>query len=193
MTRFIFPSLLILVAIALFMFFTNPIYKDIGDLKQKQAAYEQALANSKELQKVRDQLVAKYNSFSAQDLENLRKLLPDNVDNIRLILEIDHIASMHGMTLSNVRYNATNTKKNSDGTTSGGVALGAQDKDYGVFALQFSTQSSYDDFVSFLKDLQQSLRLVDVQALSFSSTDSVDPTKNLYKYDLTIQTYWLKN
>lgn len=71
------------------------------------ASYNEALNNSKALEAERDKLTQKYNSFDPENLSKLQKLLPDNVDNIRLILEIEKIASPYGMVLKNVKYDAT--------------------------------------------------------------------------------------
>ena len=57
-------------------------------------SYNEALNNSKALEDKRDTLTAKYNTIDPNDLIKLQKLLPDNVDNIRLILEIGQIASL---------------------------------------------------------------------------------------------------
>ncbi len=194
MTRFIFPIILVLISLGSFAWFTNPVYKDISDLKTRRAAYDEALTNSKELARVRDELVAKYNSFSASDLEHLRKLVPDNVDNIRLILEIERIASSHAMSLSNVKYNVLDQKKDAAAQAAvGGVPLSEQNKNFGTFDLQFSTKGDYATFLTFLSDIEHSLRLVDLSSLSVSVGDSLDQSKNIYSYDLSIQTYWLKN
>jgi hypothetical protein len=53
--------------------------------------------------------------------------------------------------------------------------------------LTFTTVLSYKDFVSFLRDLETSLRLVDVVGLSFTSTKG-----DLYDFSVSIRTYWLK-
>ena len=95
------PIILIGIAASLFFMFTNPIYNDISILKTTLASYNEALDNSKALENERDKLTAKYNAINPDDLTKLQKLLPENVDNIRLILEIEQIAAPYGMTLTN--------------------------------------------------------------------------------------------
>src|ERR1035437_7503811 len=109
MARFITPIILIAAAIALFFVYTNPIYSDITAQKVQVASYNDALSNSKTLQSERDKLTAVYNNIDPNNLARLQKLLPDNVDNIRLILEIEQIAAPYGMTLSDIKYDTTNT------------------------------------------------------------------------------------
>lgn len=194
MARFIFPIILFVASMGIFFGVTNPIYKTTKDLKAEVATYEDALTNSKQLEERRDELVAKYNEFAPEDVERLRKLLPDNVDNIRLILEIDYIASRYGMSITNVIFDVDSNKNTTSAegvVAEGGVNLSATSRDIGDFDLSFTTQASYDNFQKFLADLETDLRIVDVQGITFDSTAS--ESKDFYKYNIKIKTYWLKN
>ena len=57
----------------------------------------------------RDTLNNKYNTFSKTDLDKLNKILPDNVDNIKLILDIQRIAQTYGMDIQNIKFDASVT------------------------------------------------------------------------------------
>jgi Tfp pilus assembly protein PilO len=210
--KFIFPIILIGVAISMFFLFTNPIYSDITNLRTQVSSYNEALDNSKALENERDKLTAKYNSISKDDLVRLQTLLPDNVDNIRLILEIEQIALPYGMALKDVKYNTTTEKdlkakataESLGGVVGGGISQQIN-KDYGIWELQFSSIGTYNNFLNFTKDLEKNLRIVDISSVEFSSSDSYDSgikgvsSKNVpaasqvYKYNFTIKTYWLKN
>jgi len=89
MIRFILPIIFVIVAIGLFFGYVDPVYDDVKVLRAEEARFIDALDRSKELQQIKDQLLAKYNTFSSADLERLQKLLPDNVDNVRLVLDLD--------------------------------------------------------------------------------------------------------
>ncbi len=208
MFRLITPIIIIAIAITGFFIFTRPLFNDINDLKAQAASYDAALSNSKALENERDKLTAKYNSISPDDLDRIKKLLPDNIDNIRLILEIEKIASPYGMVLKDVKYNATTTKTPAAGTSGanatpppsvatvqGGTTDQAlEPKDYGIWDLAFSVSGTYENFINFTKDLQNNLRIVDVSSVAFSSdTDTKTNPSGIYKYDFKIQTYWLKN
>ncbi|HJL55844.1 MAG TPA: hypothetical protein QGF60_01410, partial [Candidatus Paceibacterota bacterium] len=102
MTRLAFPIILILLSVGLFFGFIDPTYNEIQIILQEETRFDQALDKSKELQEVRDRLLSRYNTFSTNDLDRLTKLLPDNVDNVRLVLDIDNIASVYGIRIKNV-------------------------------------------------------------------------------------------
>lgn len=200
MTRFIMPAILIGIAITAFFMFTDPFYNDISKLRTDVASYNTALNNSKTLEDERDKLTAKFNAFDKGDLNKLEKLLPSSVDNIRLILEIEKIASPYGMALKDVKYNTTDTNSvASAGTALSGVGLTkSAPKDYGVFDLEFSTSGSYSNFINFTKNLEDNLRIVDISSISFSSDTSPGlnakaTPSDIYKYNFKIKTYWLKN
>ncbi|MFA6273983.1 MAG: hypothetical protein WC662_02375, partial [Candidatus Paceibacterota bacterium] len=108
MLRFILPIILIGIAFAGFFTFTNPLFKDVSSFRKDLVSYNEALTNSKALEAERDKLTQKYNTIDPENLVKLQKFLPDNVDNIRLILEIEKIAAPYGMTLKDVRYDTTN-------------------------------------------------------------------------------------
>jgi Tfp pilus assembly protein PilO len=195
--KFILPTLLIAIAITSFFTFTDPFYKQVTEIKQKISSYDDALNNSKALENERDKLTKKYNSLDVNNLNKLDKLLPDSVDNIRLILEIEKLATPYGMVLKDVKYD---TEKD----TTSKPAVGIQNninapvtrKDYGVWNLGFSTQGTYSNFVNFVKDLEKNLRVVDIVSVEFSSATGVgiNPAlSSIYKYDFQIKTYWLKN
>ncbi len=198
MFKFLLPTILIGIAVATFFLFINPTYKGVSELKTQIASYDEALTNSKALENERDKLTKKYNTIDPENLAKLEKLLPDNVDNIRLILEIEKIASPYGMVLKDVQYDSTVKKETSSSVVAGGgVAQSIEDnKNYGTWNLEFSTKGTYTNFLNFIKDLENNLRIVDIASIEFSSDAGVgaNPSSvNSYQYTFKIKTYWLKN
>jgi Tfp pilus assembly protein PilO len=206
MTKFIMPIILTGIAVTFFFVVTNPMYSGatgITALQTQIDSYNQALNTSTQLKNERDQLTAIDNSIDPDNLAKLQKLLPDDVNNIRLILEIQQIASTYGMQISDVKYD-TSTTTPATTTDTSSVAGGAniqqnsQGQDYGIFNLGFSTSGTYDNFTAFTRGLETNLRIVDISSINLSSTagtttgtqTSASPS---YKYDFNIQTYWLKS
>ena len=178
MLKFITPIFLIIISGGLFFSYIDPAYKEISELKEEQKQYDDALTKSKELREVRGQLLGKYNTFSEEGIDKIEKLLPDNIDNVRLIMEIDHIASRYGATIKKVEVHSLINEKGD---------LGPDTSNYGAIGLDFIIESGYDNFVKFLNDLGSSLRIVDIVYFSLQSSD-----RDLYKYRVGIKTYWLK-
>ena len=57
--------------------------------------------------------------------------------------------------------------------------------------ISFSIEGSYQNFLKFVGDLDKSLRIVDVQSVTFSSLSDKDASS--YLYNFKIRTYWLKD
>jgi len=175
MTRLIIPLILIAAAIGLFVIYINPTYQSIKDLSTQVASYQDALDKSLELRTVRGALLAKRNTFSDEDVLKLERILPDNVDNIRLIIDINNIAAQHNLSITKVQLGEVSDSSRSRSAT----AVGSSGDPVGSVQIGFSISASYDDFLAFLHDLEHSLRIVDVQRISFrhsglSATDSYD-------------------
>ena len=180
--KLLIPLFFILIAGTIFFAYINPAYLRIQGLRAEEAQFDQALNKSKELQATRDQLLSKYNTFSPDDLGRLTKFLPDSVDNVRLILDLNSIASRYGMRTRNV---SLQTKGSSAARAAVG-AVGPSTSPYGSVVLSFSVSGSYPTFIAFLEDLERSLRLTDVVGVSFTANDT-----GTYNYDVAVRTYWL--
>jgi len=178
------------IAGAIFFLFTQPTYDGIQSLKQQIGQYDQALDKAAELQALKQSLLSRYNSFNPADLDRLHKLLPDHVDNVRLVLDLDNLASRHGMGLQNVVISNIASDAKNEGVI---AAIGAGRQKYDSLTFKFSTQGTYQNFTAFLQDLENSLRIVDLVSLRLDSAGGpLGSGEPIYRYDMTIRTYWLK-
>lgn len=177
MFKFITSTFLIVLSGTLFGVFIDPTYQEIKDLRSDTSQYDEALYKSKELRIIRDSLLSRYNSFDQEKVARLGKAVPDNVNNVRLIMEIDSIASKFGAVLRNVAVNLNSEDEK----------LGRNTEDYGESNVDLLVETSYENFLRFLDDLSKSLRIIDISNLSFSSTNL-----DVYRFKLTFKTYWLK-
>lgn len=215
--RFLLPLFLIGVGVGGFILITKPIYSDIEALQKEGEAYEKALQNSANLQKERDRLTTKLNSFSPDDLAKLEKMLPNTVDNIKLILEIQEQASNQGIIVRNVQFEpkqfleevtptSTPSGVNPNSVTAQTATPPAttvrrtataspENQNFETFELQFSVEGSYKDFVAFMQLMEKSLRLIDIKSITFTPGTSEKDKKytDQYKYLFKINTYRLKD
>ena len=97
--------ILIIVSLGLFFFFTNKVYQDIKAQRVKIDELNVALRQSRDILSKRSELADKYNNFKSSDLSSLEKLLPDYVDNVKLILDMNSIAKQYGMSLKSIKVN----------------------------------------------------------------------------------------
>lgn len=185
------PIIFFLASIGIFFMYVDPNYKGRADfiesdyntygIKQLQiekVQYDNTANNSNKVTEKRDSLIEKKNSILTEDQDKLQKLLPDNIDNVKLILEVNDIAEKRSLTIRNIAIGG-NTKKTEE--------IGPDNSAYGTVSLKFSVLSSYDNFLNFLDDLENNLRLVDITDISFNSTDN-----GFYEFSFSLNTYWLK-
>lgn len=201
MFRIVIPTIVILAAIGSFLGYTSPQYEEIKAIKAEIASYNDALGNSKKLQSARKDLTNRYNAISLDSQEKLKKMLPDDIDNIRLILEIQKIVKQYpGMDLKNIKFDTTSGSTITPGQVSqvSAATIAQQNKPYGQLEMDFTVVGSYANFLKFLQDLEKNLRIIDVESISFSSTapsgfSAATTAADTYNFNFKIRTYWLKN
>lgn len=198
--KLISSILFIIISVVLFFVLIDPLYAGVKQLRTDVSTYNTALNNSTELQKTRDSLIDTYKNVKTEDKDRLTHFLPNTIGNIELILEIEKIANLHGMPIGNIRFD-TNNLENQSATNTGNVVVAETNPTdylpYGIFPMEFIIEGKYDTFVTFLKDLEHNLRLVDVRSISFDVpapviTQGGTIDNNIYSYTLKVETYWLK-
>ncbi len=173
------PFLLLGTSALLFFFVINPQYMKIKETSAEYSVYNDTLNETNSLLNKRDDLLKKKQSISARDLARLEKMLPSAVDNVRLVLDLNGIASTHRISLKNIQVDSGSTK------TPGTIAVASSL--YGTVPLKFSFSASYPTFLSFIEDLEKSLRIVDVTSLAVRAAKA-----DSYDFDIALKTYWLK-
>src|ERR1700739_101921 len=161
--RNIFSIIFLAGAIAVFFLYTSPAYDGTQALAAQNAQYNAALDKATQLQEIKQNLLSKYNSFDPNAINRLTTMLPDQVDNIRLILDLDTLAGTYGMSVRNVDISPPDTES---GSVVSSIASAAQP--YDSLTIQFSTRGTYEQFTQFLTALESSLRLVDLVTLTVS-------------------------
>lgn len=202
--RWFLPLILIISGIGGFFLVAEPIYTEALSLKEEADKYNEALANADLLKAERDRLTERYNSFLPEDLERLSKILPDSVNNVRLILEIQQVAQQNGILVQNVQFEPNQFIEEGGDDAQDQRRSGSNIRrpassvslDYDVFDLEFSIEGRYSDFVEFMKLMEKSLRIVDVRSIIFTPGTSEDRDSNytdFYRYTFRINTYRLKD
>lgn len=199
MIRNIFSIFGLILAGALFILYTQPTYDEVRAVRDEIAGYDEALDRAAELQSLKQTLLSRFNAMDPQQIERLEKLLPDHVDNVRLVLNLDNLASRNGLALENVVIGNPSSQSGSQ-TVVGAIGAGRQK--YDSLTMRFSTTGTYTDFVQFLGALESDLRVVDVVSLALERGGSAtlrrpfsDPTalaEAVFRFDISIRTYWLK-
>ncbi len=183
---------MIIASIAMYFGFIDPTYKETQALQEKKNEFDTAVNNATKLNDRLEELVKEDSSFPAGEVDRLKKLLPDYVDNVRLIMEVDRMALKYGMSLREVNVEGLGVAQGSaSAMTDSTGTIGAVQKDYDGVVLSFSVLSTYPVFKQFLKEIEENLRIIDVENITFSvPRDSKG--QDVYQFGVSLRTYWLK-
>lgn len=176
--------------IAVFFLYTKPAYQRALLTRDEVAQVRQTLDQARNITAVRDTLLSKYNSIPEEEMARLTKMLPDHVDNVRLILEIESIATRYGMVMRDLAILRTDDSRQNGPPEFRRDGSRAEEDSLGTNSLSFSVLSSYGTFLQFLRDLETSLRVVDITSLEFAR-DETGKAADFYKFKVSVQTYWL--
>ncbi len=189
----ILPIILILSSLGIFFGYVDPNYKgtstptnptdystySIDALQSQLANYQDVAKSSVSIVSQENNLVQKENTISTDDQDRLSKMLPPNIDNIRLIIEISQIAQGRNLIAKNITIG--------NSTASGNANAAGTANAYGTVSLSFTVNASYSNFINFLQDLESNLRLVDITNITFNANDT-----GFYDFNVTLNTYWLQ-
>ncbi len=191
MNRNITAIILLFLAGAIYFTYTSGLWNDAMTVKAMNDQYTGAIDSAKKLISVRDAVLKEYNNIAPQDQAKLDKMLPSSVDNIRLIIDLNNVALQHGFSLSNITAAAdtskTGTAAPSTSGTSNGNTLIASTPTLDTVAISFSVTAPYQQFISFMQDLEANLRIMDVTHLSVAANDT-----GTYTFNVQMNTYWLR-
>jgi hypothetical protein len=178
MMRIIVSFLFLATAVTLFFIKTQPYLNDIKTLQAQKQEYGDALASSRELQTLRDKLLSQYNAISQDDRDRLNKLLPSQMDSSNIIVMFEEIVKAHGILLKKIDVKESKQSANSS------VVLGGASLPYKTINLTLLVSGPYASILALFSDLDKSLRLVDVENVSFSAAAT-----DTYEFNITTKMY----
>lgn len=208
----IISLILITAAVVLFIFFTKP---KIAALKETQLEVDKlniARDNAKNLETRINQLLDIKKNIPAKDLEKLGKMLPNNVENVKLIIDFDKMLQAMVEERDTLKlYKSTETTEtgskkisieNPKVTPGGLIETNYDSSKLGVVTFAFTVALTYEDFLEFLRRIEHSTRLLDVDSVTFTASadasskdkDQVSGTVEvpIYNFNVSLRTYWLK-
>ncbi len=171
------------ICIGMYFMYISPTYSDIQILRARKADYTSTLDKAKELAVRRDEVMATYSSISPIDLERLSKALPSTFDQVVFAKDLNALATAHGFTVKDLQVSIV-----PPAAVGEGVVLGMQiAPPYKTITVQYAVSGTYEQFVSYLKDVEKNLRLMDIHTVTIKTSD-----KGVYDYTIILTTYSLR-
>lgn len=183
----ILPLLALLLALGIFFLYVNPAWSgSIAETKAAIALDDQALDAANQYAAQQNTLASSRNAIDPSYLTRLSTFLPDSVDNVGLILDLNALAARSGFSLSNIDVISNATAGGGSATPSQGLpAIGMNP--VGSIDLSLSAAGTYGALQSFLAGVERSARLLDVRDIVVKGSDT-----GVYNYQMSIRLYWLR-
>jgi hypothetical protein len=179
-----FKSTVIIVAgatVGLFFLYLKPSYATITNLRNQEKKTLDMVAQFVESAKELERLKSIYQDIKPQDMAKLESFLQEQYDPTEFVLYVHRIAENYGLTITNFDIKGTIPARSSSNQNDFNSDL------FDTTTFSFNVSTSYKVFIALLKDLERSLKPLDITEISFTSSELDD-----YNFRVTLQTYWLK-
>ncbi len=187
MSRYIIPIFLTIIASAMYVVYLDATYQQIQVQLAKEQELLTYLADAKDARDKLDKIAAEYEAFPANADERLNVMLPDTIDPVKLIVDVNDVVEKHGMIAKNPSVSMESEDPKNPGK-------------YRKSTISFGVSATYPGFRTFLRALESSLALRDFSDVSFTANASasgagpaqVRPEFVVYEYTVIVSSYSLK-
>jgi hypothetical protein len=188
MIRSLTPLLAILVSVGIFIYFIQPMYAEINGVQSETTEYGEAVAKAAEFNQLLNSLISKRNSITAGNLERLEVLVPDNIDPVRVLVDLEALAGRNNMIFGNVNIEEREAAGDDAGKNNPDAMDGSPigEDDFVPIGISFSLIGSYEQFQSMLRDMERSLTLFELKNISLEASEG-----NLAQFNMEIEMYEL--
>ena len=176
--------LLVVASGSLYYLLISPLYTGIGTIYQPgmgvaplrdlNESYDTTIAQAQKLVDQSQNLSRQYRALSPEAKETLAVMVPDQIDEVRLVSEVNSIANQTGFALENIAYNQNPGSGGKTGVSS--------------YTVTVSTKGTYEKLKELLHNFETSKRIYAVRSVSV--TPPADAT-GLFDFQLKLETYYM--
>lgn len=219
MIKPILSLIVLIISIGFAIFYVKPEYDHVQDMRADLKKLSGIIEDTNKIKTLIKQTGEILNAIDVDNQTRLNVFLPETLDPIRFANNLQSLGLKNGIVLSEIEVE----EKKPDATTqstpkptaedvSAGTAgkifsisqqsttqAGAQPQRYVTTKANFIFSATYGGLLSFLKDLEKSLGLINITSLSFKPLHSADDEKVvkedsaiLYQFTAEIEVYSLK-
>jgi hypothetical protein len=186
MIRTITPIFSIIISIVIFFSFSKPMFVEIESLQNETTKFEEAAARASELNTELSSKLDMKRSYPAEALERLEVLVPDTINEIKILNDLNERAKAHNLLFGNVSLSKADPAMMREEEAPIEAARVITYDNLLTSDITFSLIGSYDQFKAFLTDLEQSLLMIEVTNLEFTAGEGI-----LQQYEVTARVFAL--
>ena len=182
MFRFFVNFILLGAAFALAFFWIRPEWRDAASLRTEAKSFQETLDNLQKIQGIRDKLLQDYNSVDPDERQRLAKILPFSVNEGEIMVMFEDLIRSNGLFLKTISFEGESRS----------AVLGEQKEPFNSSLIKIEFTGSYEAFKNFLKNLEESLLIADVENISFGAGDEIKGQQGavVYIFNIAVKTYW---
>lgn len=187
MSKIIAPILFLIASIGLYFSYIGPAMETLGQATDLKERLVTAVSKYNELFQRRESLRSAYAAIPVADEQNLHRILPDEIDPVRIIIDIDRLARSPGVNLQVTSFDLPRLQSTQ-------VRQGDEEEKNQLMTWVMATtvEGSYASFKTFLATLERSLTVFDVTQLEIEKIDIGATTDRGQRYTVTMHVYSLK-
>lgn len=197
MSRLLLTVVFLGAALAAALFFLRPEWQRFRSLGQEAGELEEISREFDELTANRDRLLDLVNSISKDNLTRLELVLPQGPKSSQFLSALESLALENGVALRRIDLTSPEPAARAEVPARGGSSqprpaannqAAARGEAKGVQVLPFNLQisGSYVSFKKFLASVEQNLRLIDVEEITFSASGKAE----LLDFSIKAKTYY---
>ncbi len=185
----VLPIVFVLAAIGIFFGYIHPtVTGQIATTQGEISEYDRALDAAKRFDEKQSQLASELKALPPDGVKRLEQFLPNNVNNVQLILDLDALASKSGLKIT-AFSDAESATKTPSSSVSPESSFGTPENSqpYDSLDLTITATGSYAQLRVFLDGIEASLQPLDLVGLRIS-----DSPTGIYTFVMTFRLYWLR-
>jgi Tfp pilus assembly protein PilO len=172
----------LILSIAVIYSFVLPSYGEISFLMEENKKYDNSIESIRQIENRTTELLTQVKNIDPEVKNKVETVLPNSLDFVRLVSQIDNVASNYALRINDISVVEKNANPDSSGEFSGGFEV----LNYNSAVISFTFVSNYNNFINFTNELEKSLRILDIRNLQ------IDPASgNTYEFRVSYETYWL--
>jgi hypothetical protein len=189
MIRSITPIFSTLLAVLIFFFVIQPKYEEAKAVRVETDQYNTAATQYTVFNAEVQERLLKRDNIKTADRNRLDLLVPESLDDTRMLVDIDAIARESGVIITNIQTTnddvdasslvSKNTQTSNPGTVPVNDELRTSD-------ITLDVMGEYDAFKKFLQGIETSLSIMHVVEMTFSKSDG-----DFNIFTVTLRTYAL--
>ncbi len=188
MFKSLVPTLSVVTAIIIVMFFTKPIFEEAKETKVTVDAYKETIEEYRNFIDDLRRLEGQRSSVAVVSQARLNQMLTEEIDVPQLLVNLESLAEENKMFFGNISAAEGLTESRSNRVNA--LATNAPTAIDGLVSqsITFEVIGTYEQFKNFLRQVESSLTLMEITSINLSGA-----TSRFQQYSLTVEVYSLPN